>query len=499
MSYHPVSKKAGAAPTAPGPFDTQVAHSVSPDMSSLGATPEKSDQSNNMIAPSIDVSLLNEHADQSDTAMSDVLSGQDLTASEMPSQWSKGLPVLPSFLDPKTTDEEASDWREWLQRSLRISVRWDEFILADMIQRNGEWLILDGVEVSALLNECKDLGCPKILFKEFEQYLRVRARRNKFDSAKTWLAQLPKWDGIKRIERFLPDYLGTGSSPYFEAVGRYLWTAMYARLAYPGCKADMVPVIVGKQGIGKTRLLNLIAPEPSYYVDACLTDSAHKLGRKVLGKSLVGWEELGGIKGKADADRVKTFITNHFDELPSSIKKGMDRHDRRYLIVGTSNREDFLRDITGNRRFLPFESRWIDLTGVQRDKLQLWAEARHMVLERQSLGLPLVDYEDAERLAVAEHEEFMLQARWYGDPSLNKFLSGGRNKFRTDEALEAVGVIDRVINQRHRVEMANTLRQLGYEMRQDRNIVPGKKVKVWHKPKSQSVILMQFSGTAATP
>lgn len=498
MSYHPVSKKAGAAPTAPGPFDTKVAHSVSPDMSSLGATPEKSDQSDKLIVPSIDVSLLNDHADQSDTALSDVLPGQDLLASETLSQWSKGLPVLPSFMDPNITDKEASDWREWLRRNLRISVRWDEFILADVIHRNGEWVVLDGIEVSALLNECKNLGCPKILFKEFEQYLRVRARRNKFDSAKTWLAQLPKWDGIKRIERFLPDYLGTSSSPYFEAVGRYLWTAMYARLANPGCKADMVPVIVGKQGIGKTRLLNLIAPEPSYYVDACLTDSAHKLGRKVLGKSLVGWEELGGIKGKADADRVKTFITNHFDELPSSIKKGMDRHERRFVIFGTSNRKDFLRDITGNRRYLPFDSRWINLTRVQQDKLQLWAEARHMVLKRQSLGLSFVDYDDAERLAVAEHEDFLHQARWYDDEELHKFLSGGRDKFRTEDALRVVGVNDAMINKFHRNEMAKTLRQLGYDRRQDRSVVKGKKPSVWHMPKSQTTIIQQFSSPAPT-
>lgn len=499
MSYHPVSKKAGAAPTAPGPLDTKVAHSVSPNMSSLGATPEKSDQSEKLIAPSIDFSLLNDHADQSDTAMSDVLPGQDLTASEMPSPWSKGLPVLPSFLDPKTTDEEASDWREWLQRSLRISVRWDEFILADVIQRNGDWLVLDGIEVSALLNECKDLGCPKILFKEFEQYLRVRARRNKFDSAKTWLAQLPKWDSIKRIERFLPDYLGTGSSPYFEAVGRYLWTAMYARLAYPGCKADMVPVIVGKQGIGKTRLLNLIAPEPSYYVDACLTDSAHKLGRKVLGKSLVGWEELAGIKGKVDADRVKTFITNGYDELPSLTKKGMDRYDRRFVIFGTSNRKDFLRDETGSRRFLPFESKWIDLANLEADKLQLWAEAHHIVRERMSLGLSLVDYQDAERLAVVEYDDFMHQARWYGDPLLHRFLSGGKDQFHTADALKAVGVSEAMITHRHRIDMAKTLRQLRYEMRQDRSIVPGKKVKVWRKPMSPGVIQMNFTGAASKP
>ena len=289
---------------------------------------------------------------------------------------------------------------------------------------------------------------------------------------------LPKWDGKERVKRFLLDYLGTGSSPYFEVVGLYLWTAMAARILEPGCHVDMVPVIVGRQGLGKTTFLRVIAPNPAYCVEACLTDSPSQLARKVLGKSVVVWEELAGIKGRVDADRVKTFITNPYVELSSFTKAGMDRFDRRFLIFGTSNRKDFLRDVTGSRRYLPFEANWIDLPKLQQDKHQLWAEALHIVQARVSQDKSLVDFEDAERLAEAEFEEFTLQTRWYDDKDLHQFLSGGQDKFSTEKALNAVG-LHVGIQKPDRNEMANTLRQLGYKYHGDRSLFSGRKPKVW--------------------
>jgi Virulence-associated protein E len=479
MTEPVTDEKAGAASTAAGPLDTEFVHPVTLDSSNQEPSLEENFNQDASSFPDLaaDQPIVVDH-----TAPASSLDVRKAEGKLQPEEPVPNVPLVPSPSGSITGSRQNADWKQFVHSGVLRAVRWDEFTLANTIKRNGHCVVIERADITWLINECEASGFSKIPFNEFEKQLELIARNNRFDSAKEWLLELPEWDGKERVKHFLPDYLGTGSSRYFEAVGLYIWTAPVARILVPGCQVDMVPVIVGRQGLGKSSLLRLLAPIPDFFGEACLTDSPYQLSRKVLGKTHIIWEELAGIGGRKDADNAKIFITSRTVELSSRVKRGLDTFDRRFVIFGTSNRKDFLRDPTGHRRYLPFESTWVDLKKFEKDKLQFWAEALEIVKNRQSAGKTLVAYEDAERLAEAEYQEFMHQARWYGDPDLHKFLDAGSDKFRTEEALNAVH-LHMAISKSDRNEMANTLRQLGYKYHGDRSIVAGRKPKVWHKPK----------------
>lgn len=260
---------------------------------------------------------------------------------------------------------------------------------------------------------------------------------------------------------------------------------MVARILKPGCKADMVPVLVGGQGAGKSEILKMMAPTPYHCVEACLTDPSSKLAHKTIGKTLVVWEELRGISGRIDADNVKTFITSDYMELPKKKGRGMDRLARRFIIFGTSNRYDFLRDPTGHRRYLPFDVRQINHDSFNADKEQLWAEALEIVRLRRAADESLVDFADAERLGPGYCKAFIKRGAWADSESLQAWLNGKVRRFSTAEALRVVGIVD-VEGQKPSREMALSLRQLGYaEIRTDVAGYPNP-LKRWQKAKGGS-------------
>lgn len=351
----------------------------------------------------------------------------------------------------------------FLKSGRQGDIRWDEFLMTETISVNRNALIIDDALLTELAVRCESAGFANVRLPVLRKVVHAIAKAAPFDSMRDWLSHLPRWDRTRRIERFLPDFLGTRDHPYERAVGRYWWTAVVSRILVPGYKADMVPVLVGRQGIGKTRLLETMAPSLEHYADVRISDRSSDLAPRVMGKVIVAWEELRGIRGRVDADEVKTFITNRYLEVRSRTKAGTDQHLRRFIIVGTSNRKDFLRDATGHRRYLPFDVHNIDLGKVGTNKLQLWAEAFHTVVEREQAGLPHVDFEEAELLASVEHQNYINQARWVDDPVLLNLVKGGGSRFSTLDALKQVGVA--APTKFDRSEMRKTLEQLGMEYR----------------------------------
>lgn len=234
------------------------------------------------------------------------------------------------------------------------------------------------------------------------------AVENHFDSAVLWLEKLA-WDGKPRLRTFCREYLsvdyGAYPSGYPEAVGEYLWTALAGRVLSPGCWLDMVPVLIGEQGMRKTTFCRTIPPSDTLYAEINLNERDDNLSRLMRGK-VVG--EIGELRGlhTADAEAIKQWITRQSEEWVPKYKEFTTVFPRRLVFIGTSNKDEFLADPTGERRWLPLRVGACDIDGLRRDREQLWAEGAHRWREGG------VAFREAERLAKPVHEEHKIDDPW---------------------------------------------------------------------------------------
>ena len=99
------------------------------------------------------------------------------------------------------------------------------------------------------------------------------------------------------------------------------------------------------------------------------------------GKLLVELSELSSLQ-KSSPEVIKRVCSTQVDKYRRPYGTEDVERARRFVMVGTTNSDSYLTDETGARRFLPLRVRGITRhKAIERDRLQLWAEAYACYLE----------------------------------------------------------------------------------------------------------------------
>lgn len=217
--------------------------------------------------------------------------------------------------------------------------------------------------------------------------LALEIEKKKFHPIIKYIKSL-QWDGIPRVNTLLIDYFGAEDNAYTRAAIRKMLCAAVTRVFHPGTKFDTALILVGPQATYKSTFVKKLGK--SWFSDTFTTVQGKESFEQIQGAWLVEIAELSGLK-KAEVETIKHYISKCEDSFRPAYGRTIETYKRQCVFFGTTNSKDFLRDPTGNRRFLPIDVRpeyatknvAKELTDEEID--QIWAEAYEMYKQGEPL------------------------------------------------------------------------------------------------------------------
>ncbi|RGX08649.1 virulence-associated E family protein [Paraclostridium sordellii] len=214
------------------------------------------------------------------------------------------------------------------------------------------------------------------------------------------------WDKVSRVDTLMIDYLGAEDCDYTRSITRKMLVAAVSRVFNPGIKFDYMLVLVGRQGIGKSYIINLLGRE--WYSDSLNTVYGKEAYEQLQNAWILEMAELSATK-KADAEAIKHFISKTEDSYRQAYGRRVDTFKRQCVFFGTTNENEFLKDRTGNRRYWPLmvgvnkplKSLFKDLN--KNEINQIWAEALYLY----KCGEKLILEGEVEREANLKQEQHL--------------------------------------------------------------------------------------------
>lgn len=159
-----------------------------------------------------------------------------------------------------------------------------------------------------------------------------------------------KWDKRQRINQMLQVYLGADNKELISKIATMWIVGAVAKVYDPYVKFDYVLDLVGGQGVGKTSFLQKIGGQ--WYTDA-ITDFANKDNYDIMLKHLIVNDDEMVASDRMSFAETKSFISKTSLRFRKPYMRRTQEFAKNFVLARTSNHVEYLKDKTGERRFLP--------------------------------------------------------------------------------------------------------------------------------------------------
>lgn len=289
-----------------------------------------------------------------------------------------------ALLEYRTSQE--SPWRQ-LEDSDVIHVQTELSVTFDFLHKVGKEMVYDAIIKTS--------------------------RENAYDSAKDYIKAI-KWDETPRLDSWLTHTYGTPEDVYHKAVGANWLKGLVKRIIEPGCKFDYVLVIEGEQGIRKSASLAVLGGD--WYVETTMSTDSKDFFMQFQGKAIIEFSE-GETLNRTEVKRMKAIITTQYDKYRPPYGRVSVDFPRRCVFAMTTNQSEYLKDETGNRRWLPITvvlpEANIEWLAENRDQLLAEAYHRAITLKEKIYEFPREETAQAQDARRIRDPNLELIANWY--------------------------------------------------------------------------------------
>ena len=208
------------------------------------------------------------------------------------------------------------------------------------------------------------------------------SERNRYNPVEHYLNEcndpLPKevWDNIAF-------HIFNSKSPQHSVHFQRQMIAAVARTYQQPCKVDTALILqTDSQGEGKEAIWEALGGEWYCSSLGSIGGNNHKDSLITLHSAWFhNWGEIARIFGMQSSENIKHFMSEQRDNFRYPHERTNSLKDRKCILVGTTNKRNFINDPTGNRRFPIISTNRINAEWVLEHRDQIFASAKNDYLD----------------------------------------------------------------------------------------------------------------------
>lgn len=357
------------------------------------------------------------------------------------------------------------------------TLTWNELTLK--IEINGE-----AIDEKALVTKIgKDCGI-KFSESDTRRIVYSLAKANSYHPVRDYLNQVSVIYSNTEIIEKISTHLFKTTDPIYDVMVKKWLIAAVARVMKPGCKMDDVLILHGKQAALKSTFFDVLGGD--WFSDASEGTGNDK---DSLLQFHYAWinelPEIDRFLGKRDASDLKKALSVKVDKFRVPYGRTVEDFPRQFVTCGSTNKDEFLTDPTGNRRYwvVPVAVEKIDIDWVKKHRSEIWAAAVHLYNEGHTWYLN--DEEKARHAQLVK--PFEISDSW--SDYIEPYLSGLREVTVAEILERCLGIGAALQKRPEQMRVAEILKQMGW-VKRDR----GRKVWV----KEHDKVALQVAGEVET-